>query len=449
MPNLDCLGTIQQWARLYHYIFKPRANFQSRVHPSCGNCTKHGVRCDFEAPKSPLAADTPSSGQQTSDGSSNYNSSTPGSQVSGTIIPFYQKPTEMIRIAGNSGVSRSLELKLMHHFTACTSYTFADTDEQRFAWQVAIPQIAYDAPYLMDALLSVSALHMRTLHPADLSLARASHAYMASTLSQYSGLLSGGLSKVNSEALFATSALIAFEASASRRFEDELLNGHYTLPLAWFHSFQGVKTVVMSSWQWLRSSEKVFPIINSLPALFLDLDEDRKLFFAPLLEDLDEEVALLPQRLQADTKQAYIHSVAYLNWAHQKPQRNRILGFAATVSRRFVELLASCEPRAIMIVACFFALTKVVDEVWWLDGVAQREINGLLSILPRKWWGKIQWAMEIARHQGPMDEVTWGVGGNKEEVMKPENADEAVNVHLHIDILANMLAAGVPEVPLD
>ena len=364
-------------------------------------------------------------------------------------MPLYQRPTEMLRATNNNGAHRALELKLMHHFTACTSQTFADTEEQRHTWRVKIPRIAYDAPHLMDALLAVSALHMRALQPEDSSLARASHAYMASTLSQYSGHLRGGLSELNAEALFATAALIAFQSSASRRFEEELVEGRYILPFAWFHSFQGVKTVVMTSWQWLRNSDRVFHIINGQPALFLDLDPERKLFFAPLLEGMEEQVALLPKYLHSETRQAYIHAVAFLNWAHQSPVRNRILGFAATVSRRFVELLDSYDPRAMVIVACFFALTKVVDEVWWLQGVARREVNGIFSILSQEWWSKMEWPLKIANHEGPMDEVTWGVGENNKEIVKAEKADEPINVHFHIDMLAKMLAEEVPEVPLD
>jgi hypothetical protein len=301
----------------------------------------------------------------------------------------------------------------------------------------------------MDAILAVSALHLRSIHPDDQSLVRASHSYMASALAQYSSLLDGGLSEFNAEALFSTSALIAFQASASRRFDDDQKEGGYILPLSWFHSFQGVKTVVMASWQWLRNSDRVFPIINGQPALSLNLDPDRKSFFAPLLQDMEGQLERnFPESLRLETKKAYEHSVAFLNWAHAKPERSRILGFAATVSRRFVELIGQQDPRALVIISCFFAMTKIVDDVWWLQGVAKREVMGILSLLPPEWWGKMKWPLRIANYEGPVDEETWGVSFRGQGELKMEEPT-AGDVHSHIDMLAAIMNAQAPPLPPD
>ncbi|KUJ11106.1 uncharacterized protein LY89DRAFT_674456 [Mollisia scopiformis] len=405
---------------------------------------KHGVPCDFEGPISPNTAATPTTPvffrQDTVESSSHMSSfSTPRTTAS-AIVPFYHQPPSLIRANQTLPSSRALELKLMHHFTARTCLTFSDGLEQNMAWQVDIPTIAYDAQYLMDAILAVSALHMRVMYPEDRSLIRASHGYMASALAQYSSLLTQGVSELNSEALFSTSALIAFQASASRLFDED---GPYSLPLAWFHSFQGVKTVVMASWRWLRTSNKIFPIINSQPALFLDLDPERKHFFAPLLDDLEEHLQTFPESLRMETKQAYLHAVAFLNWAHRRPVRNRILGFAAAVSRRYVDLVAQHDPRVLVITACFFALTKMVDDVWWLNGIAKREVNGICSLLPSDWWPKLDWPLRIANHEGPMDDETWGSSLSELHSLKKEEN----NVHEHIDLLAQIINESNP--PLD
>lgn len=336
----------------------------------------------------------------------------------------------------------------MHHFTTITSQTFSDTPEQKLAWQNDIPSIAYDAQYLMDAILAVAALHLRSIQPGDQSLIRASHFYMASALAQYSSLLNSGLSAFNAEALFSTSALIAFQASASRRFDDDQGDGAYTLPLAWFHSFQGVKTVVMASWQWLRTSDRVYPIINGQPALALNLDPERKTFFAPLLDGMEEQLESMPGITRAETRQAYEHSVAFLNWSHQRPVRNCILGFAATVSRRFVELLDHRDPRALVIASCFFALTKAVDDVWWLQGIARREVNGIRSLLPSSWWPKMEWPLRIANHEGPMDEETWGRKVEDEDGVKTEGTVRG-DVRDHIDLLAQIMNESAPPLPPD
>jgi len=337
----------------------------------------------------------------------------------------------------------------MHHYTAVTANTFSDNTQQNFTWQVEIPSIAYEAQYLMDAILAVSALHLRALQPHDRSLVNASHSYMASSLAQYSALLGDGLNANNAEALFSTAALIAFQASASRRFDDEQAGG-YVLPLSWFHSFQGVKTMVMASWQWLRNSNRVFPIINAQPALALvhpDLDS----FFSPLLNGMKEQIQDLPDQEKMETKQAFEHAVAFLNWAHKKPDRNRILGFAATVSRRFIELIENYDPRALVIISCFFAMTKVVDDVWWLKGVAKREVSGIFSIIPEKWHSSMDWPLRVVNHEGEMDAETWGYNftGKGMGSVEEDSLSEVIDLKAHIDLLAEIMNQSVAPPPPD
>jgi len=330
----------------------------------------------------------------------------------------------------------------MHHYTAITSKTFSDSKAEEFAWQVDVPSIAYDAGYLMDAILAVSALHLRALNPTDQSVVRASHGYMASALAQYSLLLKDGVSELNAEALFSTAALIAFQSTASRQFE--AFDGEYLLPLSWFHSFQGIKTLVMASWHWLRNSNKVYPIISGQPALRLDSDPERTSFFAPLLDGIEQQLALEPETTRSDTEQAYEHSVAFLNWAHQKPDRGRILGFAATVSRRFVEMFGQQDPRTLVIVSCFFAMTKLVDDVWWLQGAAAREVMGIYSLLPEEWREKMEWPLRIATHEGLVSDDMWGVS----LPIKQEQEHEQ-KINDDIDMLAELMNRNAPPMDVD
>jgi hypothetical protein len=358
-------------------------------------------------------------------------------------LVVYQSPDSSSIVPKYSAASHTLELRLLHHFTVLTSKTLADvnTPATNEAWQIAVPSMAFDAPCLMDAVLAVSALHLRALNPDDRGLVRASHGYMASALSQYSSCLMSGVTASNAEALFVTSTLIAFQEAASRRFqnddrEDKDGQEGYTLPLQWFHSFQGVKVVVLASWKWLRESERVRPIIQARPAVALDLNPAQPKFFGFLLEGLNEQLEVLEESRRMETRQAYEHSVAYLNWVHQKPERARIMGFPAVVSRRFVEMIGEKDPRMLVIISCFFAMTRVVDDVWWLQGIAKNEACGIMTLLPVDWQNKMDWAIRVARHEGPMDEDTWGDSWPKDGLSKAE--DDIGDLHSHIDILANL-----------
>lgn len=355
---------------------------------------------------------------------------------------MYYSPQNMDTYSSSPATTRTLELRLMHHYTMMTASTLAagNTAVGREAWKVTVPNLAFEAPCLMDALLAVSALHLRSLCP-DKSLVRASHGYMASALSKYSSALSSGIDMGNAETLFIASALIAFQTSTSRQFMIEDGSSEpenaYVVPLAWFQAFQGVKAVVMASWQWLRGSQRLYPIIDQQPALRLDLWSDKPKFFSPLLEGLEDQLRQEDEQQRCETRWAYEHSVACLSWAHQRPERAGILGFPATVSRRFVELIAEKDPRALVIVACFFAMTRAVDDVWWLKGVAKREVTGLMTMLPSEWWSKMDWAVRIATMEGSIDEDTWGAAlPGVDEPSQTKTLED--RLHTHLDILTQI-----------
>ncbi|ERS96003.1 hypothetical protein HMPREF1624_07538 [Sporothrix schenckii ATCC 58251] len=132
----------------------------------------------------------------------------------------------------------------------------------------------------------------------------------------------------------------------------------------------------------------------------------------------------------ARTRHAYQHAVAVLNWAHGMRNNGACLAFPATVSRRFVELLSSRTPRALTILACFFAMLKTLDSVWWLHGMARREVLGVVSMfnsdavpvdVERRWWPHMQWAVRVALYHDdnhPSDYVpteVWGASWHDTE----------------------------------
>lgn len=396
----------------------------------------------------------------------------------------------------------------MHHYTALTCKTFTFTAPlTEEIWKITVPSLAFSGfQHLADAILAVAALHLRSMSPDDKELVRASHAYMAASLAEYNAALTKGIDHTNAESLFLTSALIAFQSTATRVFsKDELPlttndvdgdaaklrnpgSGCYSIPFSWFHSFQGVKAITAASWQYLRVSPVVTQVINSQAVLQLDFNIGSESFFGHLLEGLDEELdaiyndpastadtplAGVPSpapftvsscspavssrpdastlELIAATRQAYQHAVAVLNWAHKIPHKGAPLAFPATVSRRYIELLEERRPRALAILACFFALLKSMDGIWWLQGMARREVLGVVSLFNsdffgpdayRKWWPHLEWATRIALYEhdpgsGPIPAEIWGADWYAEE-RALAHGQEHGDYFKHIEMFSQM-----------
>ncbi|KAK3329547.1 hypothetical protein B0H66DRAFT_466031 [Apodospora peruviana] len=511
------------------------------VHPRCGNCVKHGVPCDFEHPEaiadiqsiSAASPASPSTGSRTpftpasaldfrspllhaSDPalpSLRAGASGPGREPCAT--PLYRPPATPSLSTTTPAAHRLLELRLMHQYTAMTCKTFTFTAPvTEEIWKITVPNLAFSgSQHLADAILAVAALHLRSLCPNDKDLVRASHAYMAASLAEYSATLTKGIDSSNAESLFLTAALIAFQSTATRVFmKDELSMGTgerqdgqvkerntaagcYAIPFTWFHSFQGVKAITAASWQWLRASPVVLQVINSQVVLQLDFTTGPDTFFGHLLDGIDEELDELGRastqnsnmpmdggssssmgappssesegrsasaEVVTSTRQAYQHAVAVLNWAHKIPHKGAPLAFPATVSRRFIELLEERQPRALAILACFFALLKSMDGVWWLQGMARREVLGVVSLFNsdffgpdsyRKWWPHLEWAMRIALYDqpedgGPIPAEIWGADWYAEEQALAEEQEQG-NYYRHIEMLTQMISPvqSVPAVP--
>ncbi|KAM7193504.1 hypothetical protein V8F33_007731 [Rhypophila sp. PSN 637] len=503
------------------------------VHPRCGNCVKHGVDCDFEHPEIIADIQAASAASPLSTGSRtpftpaatlDYQSPRPeqagasprirlpGHGVSVPAPPIYRPPATPGLSPTTPTANRLLELRLMHHYTAMTCKTFTFTAPMtEEIWKITVPNLAFaGSQHLADAILAVAALHLRSLAPNDKDLVRASHAYMAASLAEYSATLTKGIDSSNAESLFLTAALIAFQSTATRVFlKDELSLGAggtadgqvkernasagcYSVPFTWFHSFQGVKAITAASWQWIRSSPVVTQVINSQVVLQLDFSTGPETFFGHLLEGLDEELAEITagrepsantgassstgnpvsphhengagnntMELATRTRHAYQHAVAVLNWAHKIPHRGTSLAFPATVSRRFIELLEERKPRALAILACFFALLKAMDNVWWLNGMARREVLGVVSLFNsdffgpdsyRKWWPHLEWAMRIALYDAPADGSPipadiWGADWYAEEQALADGM-EAGGYFRHIEMLSQMVSAVEPVPPV-
>ncbi|CAH0059714.1 unnamed protein product [Clonostachys solani] len=425
------------------------------VHPRCGNCVKHGVPCDFEAPEvadelAPVA--TPVSVSTVP--STPIPMQPPIPVAAGRLSPglepitpaLLSQPTNLTRPNTSNQADRLMELRLMHQYTNVTAKTLLNNSpEVDEVWQRVVPNMAFEGrQYLADAILSVAALHLRSENPQDKALVRASHAYTASTLAEYCASLEKGINAENAEALFLTATLIAFQSVASRIFakddtdaDPDDPSSRYALPLPWFHAFQGVKTIVASSWLWIRSSSIVKAVIDSQPGLQLNLNPSGVgSFFGHLLEGLDEELATEDPHMMQTTGRSYTHAVCVLNWAHRSTFPAASLSFPSTVARRYVELVEAKRPRALAILACFFALLKRMDDVWWLTDVSRREVMGLVGLFESgsKWWRHLEWPIRIALWDGTT--IPPDIWGHEFDAAAPAAPQGFVS---HIELMADLM----------
>ena len=314
---------------------------------------------------------------------------------------------------------RLMELTLLHHYLVFTAETFLAEDNQRVhdTWTKHVPRHATEHPALLNALLSLSALHIvnearrgNTFAPPDLpqcslptvksakgkvlDWADAHQSYLNLAVRQQRDCLSN-LGPHNVDAVCLASIAISFQSFALLTIADDV--DGYAPPMQWLGLSSAIATV-------LEAAEPILPSNSIIPSMVMDKPDvrSRSELFHPRLRRYFNEGLLdfqaFPEPDAGPMIQCcYEDTLSYIGSIHASILAKesdgllarRLWAFAPKAPVIFAELVGKRRPRALAILAHFFALTKEVEHIWWFAGTADREVRGIQSILPSDW----QWAL--------------------------------------------------------
>lgn len=367
------------------------------VRPSCRNCVLRKETCTYTGPPPAPAPVTPSSSSPSS--SSSSAALTPTALTPATlprnspVPPAIQDPTTvsvasepLYRPAGAS----LLDMKLLWWYTSLTYQSFAmewgQPSRTRSILQHEIPRLAFDTPFLMDILLCVSACHMQTLQPRqDVSPARAA-AYRARAFGGYRAAIERGRPADHAGLLAGSLILIAV---AAQSFREEAGDELYILD--WMTVWRGIGTVI----------HLISPGASRRTGLL-------ELFHRPAV-DLEAAAAHVPGELLALVEaippddeefpfvEAYLVTLRYLGGLHRglRGGMGPILYMQAVTWFTYLpaDFVAGAQrrlPRALVILAHYLPFLKILDGLWWLNGIADREVEGISRYLGKEWAGALE-----------------------------------------------------------
>jgi hypothetical protein len=289
----------------------------------------------------------------------------------------------------------------MHHFVTSTVQSdFLSTHDLSMSevWLKVAPTLALDHPFLMNAILSIAALHLAKTQPSFLDMSRTHRLYFNAALGQHREAVQN-LNASNAEAACVSAVLISLPPIALLQDVDLHDTRTYSPPVHIFNLLAGNIPLFTSALLFIPPTSDIMPIIDANPDLSV---------FQRQCEDGTFEqpfTALIAWRaeneyLNADKQVAYEMVLSYIGFIlYQIETRLNTIqlrqlwhAFPMFAPPLFVEGLRMRDPRALVILAYFFSLTTSMDNVWWLRGIAESEVLGIQSILPAEW----QWAMEFA-----------------------------------------------------
>ncbi|KAF8848653.1 hypothetical protein BDZ45DRAFT_664215 [Acephala macrosclerotiorum] len=334
----------------------------NETRPTCANCHRHEVSCVYNT--TPQTSAKPAS---------------------------LNDEDESIFEMSESKQRRMLELRLQQNFIERTSLTLSacHNPKVRNAWAVEVPKLGLLNDNVLYGMLALSTLHLLKSEPDNEELMYARQAYIGLALREHRraiALLSSG----NADPVCYASTLVLIDAFACLQ-ERPLYP--WAPPIQWIQIARGSGSVFGAAFDKINNIQtaKIMPLVEAASMLtnatVLFADGNRRGLEQLLGQGFSSEV------WDEETRQVYEKALSYIGSVqkaieageHRLAICRRAMAFAVLSPKRFFDFVEEQRPRALVVLAHFFALLSNMEDIWWIGKVARREIEGIRRELPAEW----------------------------------------------------------------
>ncbi|XXG97519.1 alpha-1,4-glucan branching enzyme [Hypoxylon texense] len=374
--------------RPYH---TKRPHKKSRA--GCQQCKKRKVKCDEVRPtckacrlrkEKCIYPTAQASDSQAVSAKSPYTPPSPASSYSSREVSTIRSVIVSEPLYRPREVRDNLDMKMLWFFTTHGYHFFSIQTGRSMVvdhiLQVKLVQHAFESPFLMDCLMAVSSLHLQSLgQPIPLQRALA---YRTKAFTGYRKAIENA-DPQDFPALIATSLLMI--AVSSQMFREP--DGKPLYIIDWMQVWRGIGLIV----------EIVSPRVLQESGMAV-------LFYRPPV-DLGKATSYIPNNLlfmvasiqPGDTddghQQTYYDMLKYLGSLYQELKDHgfnpildlRILSFFTFIPKAFVPFAQEHRPRALIMLAHYLCFAKLCPDVWWMQGIADREIRQICKEVGDEW----------------------------------------------------------------
>lgn len=327
--------------------------------------------------------------------------------VTPNAVPVEKLPIDPFLIPNLESSRRTTELsigdlELLHHFSTVTFATLADacaSPNNRELWQVHAVKLGFRHEFLLRAILSVSARHLRYLNPpqnAYYDLLASTHQHFALETAREALT---DVNEYNCHAIFTFSCLIVIMTSASLR-KQVGSEAHQEI-LEWFFLLRGCNSVLQLYWDNLADSF-LYPLLEEVRQTETKATHG--------IKDVDRIMDLLTtccfSSSVADPEASKAYSMAVYELMKTFSQvsilRERGQGLILscciwpnTIPQKYLELLADQQPQALVILAHYAVLLHWADHEWFMRGMARYLLDTIRSSVGEEWQGPLAWPASV------------------------------------------------------
>lgn len=281
------------------------------------------------------------------------------------------------------GGADAYDMKLLWFYTTETYASFSiEAGKLPYVDNIlksSIVKFAFQSPFLMDCILGLSALHMQSLHMA-VPLSK-TVGYRARAFAGYRQAIEKADPK-DFPALLACSLFMT--SLSSEIFREADMKPLYIVD--WMVVWRGIGLILE-----LLPIDSLFD--SGLAQLFsrpgFDLNQSALSIPANLLFMV---TSIKKGDMDFPDIEAYYNTLKFLGGLYRELETGfgpvlslRIITWFTFLPGPFVELAKKRRPRSLVILAHYLCFIKLVQKVWWLDGVADRGIQDIIDHLGPEW----------------------------------------------------------------
>ncbi|RDL38261.1 uncharacterized protein BP5553_02601 [Venustampulla echinocandica] len=387
--------------------------------PSCTNCLKHSVACDFFlspanlSPGSSVASPANSLPQYVSTPSGSVG--TPASHAPGLPLPSFSRNLNLPSVRHEPVGLNMIDLELLHNFSVSTCLTLHNDPALKTLWKVNVPQLGISNDFVMRGILAVSALHMAHFLPEKREF------YLSQAFNQHqSGLRTAtsilpNVTEENCSALYVFSALTLFFSLAGPRDSDQLLGSAGDTGISdWLSLLQGAHSILTTALDALVKGPlgPMFEAGRRRDAM----RENYALAFPPEQDPLQELRHFLNSSgvdertfhtCHAAIEELRKSFAAIYKQGSQDREPSDIFIWLFRVHGEFLGLVRGHSQEALAIFGHFCVLLKLMDYRWWMEGSALQLLSKVYELLDEDHRLWIRW---------PIEEVGWVPSQEKHKV---------------------------------
>ncbi|KAI2623546.1 hypothetical protein GGS26DRAFT_224909 [Hypomontagnella submonticulosa] len=349
--------------------------------PVCHNCSRHGLPCIYDRDAFVTAPDKKPCQAQISPG-----------------VPEESDPPE-------GSARRMLEARLMHQYLVETGSSIAADERTLEMFSRIIPKLAFDSDGLLYTMYTISALHLARLgrnEEVGGGAENVANTYFSMAIREHKKEISQ-LSRKTADAVCLTSCLIRSIALVQLQGRNRQ---PYTPPWQWLVLAQTSRSTFQEAWERVGPDPEsvAFQLIMRTSHLHDKGELPKRKHFHKLQHLMDRSSEFqATEHWESEVQDAYERTLSYLSSVFNLAEREGSSGsvfrmlimFPMFADRRFIDLVQAESPRALAMLAHYFALLVRFEDVWWVGNVGTDEVRAIAGALPDEWQGLLAWPLKV------------------------------------------------------